>query len=181
MIFHKRSKKYIDPKVQGALVRRIILHWISFVIVAYVATFLLQVLSNPFRSLGEHAMQVWSTYGIFFLVMACLLPAFILDTVRISHRFTGPIYRLRNMVGSIAAGEPTRRLKFRKHDYWPGLADDFNTMVERLTKGEDYLGENEPADKIQWNETATDKSESDEVGPNEMEISETLVKSADPC
>ena len=160
-----RDKKYIDPKIQGALVRRIILHWVVFICMASLATFALQVLSNPFQTLGEHALQVWWIHGSFFLVMACLLPAFVYDTVKMSHRFVGPIYRLRQSIGSIAAGGPATRLKFRKHDYWHGLAEDFNTMIERLTKGEDYLGE------VSQEETASrfeDDGQPGETGPSDL-------------
>ena len=97
--------------------------------------FCLQVLSNPFRSIEEHAQQVWWTHGPFLLVMFFLLPVFILDTIKLSHRFAGPIYRLRNTIRSLANGEEVRPLKFREVDFWQGLADDFNLMVARL-KGE---------------------------------------------
>jgi len=87
------------------------------------------------RTIQEHAQQVWWTHGPFLLVMFFLLPVFILDTIKLSHRFAGPIYRLRNTVRSLANGEEFRPLKFREVDFWQGLAEDFNVMVARL-KGE---------------------------------------------
>jgi hypothetical protein len=141
MSYRVRQKKFIDSKIQGALVCRIILHWFVFLAVASLGAFILQVITNPFQPIAEHARQVWWTHGPFFLVMACLLPAFVYDTVKLSHRFTGPIYRLQQTIRSIIAGGPASRLKFRENDYWQGLAIDFNTMIERLTKGDDYLPE----------------------------------------
>lgn len=130
-----RKKTFVDPKVQGALVRRLVFHWCAFIGVAALVAFCLQVLSNPFRSLQEHAQQVWWTHGPFLLVMFFLLPVFILDTIKLSHRFAGPIYRLRNVVRGLANGDEFKPLKFREIDFWHGLADDFNQMVYRL-KGE---------------------------------------------
>lgn len=130
-----RKKTFIDPLVQGALVRRLVLHWFAFIAVAGLVAFCLQILSNPFRSIEEHAQQVWWTHGPFLLVMFFLLPVFILDTIKLSHRFAGPIYRLRNTIRSLAQGEEVRPLKFREVDFWQELADDFNVMVARL-KGE---------------------------------------------
>lgn len=130
-----RKKTFVDPKVQGALVRRLVFHWCAFLGVAALVAFCLQVLSNPFRSLEEHAQQVWWTHGPFLLVMFFLLPVFILDTIKLSHRFAGPIYRLRNVVRGLANGDEFKPLKFREVDFWQGLADDFNRMVYRL-KGE---------------------------------------------
>ncbi len=85
--------------------------------------------------------QLWWTHGPFLLVMLFLLPVFVHDTIKLSHRFAGPIYRLRQTIRSIAQGNPAKRLKFRDYDFWQGLAEDFNTMVERLSKGADYQGD----------------------------------------
>ena len=129
----ERKKTFIDPKVQGALVRRLIVHWVAFVGVSAAVAFCLQVLSNPFRPISEHAQQLWWTHGPFLLVMVFMLPVFVVDTVKLSHRFAGPIYRLRQTVKGLANGEDFRPLKFRDFDFWQGLALDFNKMVARLS------------------------------------------------
>ena len=128
-----RKKTYVDPKVQGALVRRLVMHWLAFVCVAAAVAFCLQVLSNPLRPLNEHVQQLWWTHGPFLLVMVFLLPVFVFDTIKLSHRFAGPIYRLRHTIRSIAEGNPPPRLKFRDFDFWQGMAQDFNLMVDRLS------------------------------------------------
>lgn len=130
-----RKKTFVDPKVQGALVRRLVLHWCAFIAAAAILAFVLQVLSNPFRSIREHAEQVWWTHGPFLLVLVFLLPVFIIDTIKLSHRFTGPIYRLRQTVRNLSQGGKFTPMKFRDLDFWHGLADDFNLMVDRLTGG----------------------------------------------
>ena len=107
----------------------------AFVTVAAFVAFALQVLSNPFRSLEEHAQQVWWTHGPFLLVLFFMLPVFIVDTLKLSHRFAGPIYRLRQTIRSLAKGGKFTPMKFRDFDFWQGLADDFNQMVERLSGG----------------------------------------------
>ena len=128
-----RKKKFVDPRVQGALVRRLVMHWFSFLVVAGTVTFCLQVLSNPLQPVGHHFQQLWWTHGPFLVVMVFLLPVFVLDTIKVSHRFAGPIYRLRQTIRSIAEGNPPPRLKFRDFDFWQGLAQDFNLMVDTLS------------------------------------------------
>lgn len=137
----ERKKTFVDPKVQGALVRRLVVHWVSFLLVASLVAFCLQVLSNPFRSLAEHTQQLWWTHGPFLLVMVFLLPVFVLDTVKLSHRFAGPIYRLRKVILEIADGSPPPRLKFRDFDFWQGLAADFNRMVDQLVSRRESLAD----------------------------------------
>jgi hypothetical protein len=134
-----RKKTFVDAKVQGALVRRLVFHWLAFIGVASLVAFCLQVLTNPFRPLEEHVQQMWWTHGPFLLVLFFLLPVFIVDTIKLSHRFAGPIYRLRNTIRKMAAGEPFQPVKFREVDFWQGLADDFNTMVEKLSAKDDEV------------------------------------------
>ena len=127
-----RNKTLIDFKLQGALVRRILLHWLGFFVVASVVAFLLQVLSDPLLGLEVHLERLWWTHGPFLVVMLFLLPVFVLDTVKFSNRFAGPIYRLKQTVRTIAQGGPATELQFREYDFWQDLATDFNRMLSRL-------------------------------------------------
>jgi hypothetical protein len=128
-----RRKTFVDAKVQGALVRRLVLHWVAFFAVASIVAFALQVLSNPFRPIEQHLQEMWWTHGPFLLVMFFMLPVFIIDTIKLSHRFAGPIYRLRGVIRGMAQGEPYKPVQFRELDFWQGLADDFNKMVEKIS------------------------------------------------
>ena len=141
-----RKKSYVDPQVQGALVRRLVIHWVSYVSVAAAVAFCLQVLSNPVQPLGEHIQKAWWTHGLFLLVLVFLLPVFVLDSIKLSNRFAGPIYRLRRTIHNIAQGDPPPRLKFRDFDFWQGIAQDFNLMIDRLSGRDIQHEEEDPAE-----------------------------------
>jgi nitrogen fixation/metabolism regulation signal transduction histidine kinase len=128
----RRTKHFIDANVQGALARRIIIHWVLFLTVASVVAFLLQVLSNPFQPISEHLRGLWQTHGVYMLVFVFLLPVFVVDSIKLSHRFAGPIFAMRRAIREIAHGQPPRKLKFRRRDFWHGLAEDYNAMLRRL-------------------------------------------------
>ncbi|TWU29893.1 hypothetical protein [Bythopirellula polymerisocia] len=144
-----RKKTFVDPQVQGALVRRLIMHWIGFFVLASLVAFVLQVLSDPFQPISDHLQQVWWTQGPFLLAALFLLPVFVLDTIKLSHRFVGPINRLQCTIRSIADGNMPTKLKFRDFDFWQSLADDFNQMIDRLRSDgnscEEAADEDEPA------------------------------------
>jgi nitrogen fixation/metabolism regulation signal transduction histidine kinase len=146
MSYPRRTKHFIDSNVQGALARRIILHWLVFMLVTAFVSFVIQVLANPFRPIAEHFQDLWNTQGPFLLVMLFLLPVFVMDSVKLSHRFAGPIFSLRRAIQDIAQGKPARRLKFRKRDFWHGLADDYNTMLTKVGMLEEKPVEREQAD-----------------------------------
>jgi len=142
----QRRRKYIDSSVQGALARRVIFHWLVFLAVASSAALVLQVLSDPFRPANEHLANVWYTQGPFLIVMIFLLPVFVIDTVKISHRFAGPVLSLRRTMRGVADGQPPQKLKFRKQDFWHELADDYNAMIARLVPSTEEHGSPEEAE-----------------------------------
>ena len=144
MGFPARKKNFIDSKVQGALARRIVFHWLLFIIVASVVAFIVQVLSDPFRGLSSHFQELWWSQGPFLLVMFFLLPVFVMDSIKLSNRFAGPIFSLRRAIRSIAQGDAPRKLTFRKYDFWKDLADDYNSMLLKLGAIKDG---SEPAEK----------------------------------
>lgn len=143
MVQPRRKKKFIDADVQGALARRLIFHWLAFTLVAALVAFFLQVLSNPFRPLSVHVQEAWWTHGPFLLVLVFLLPVFVVDTIKISHRFAGPIFALRRAICEVADGKQARKIHFRRHDFWHDLARDYNAMLEKLGLVENGSGQHE--------------------------------------
>ena len=128
---HTSRKRYwIDRKLQGALAIRVSLHWLIFTCVAGALTLMFQFMCNPTASLSEHFATVWNDQGPFTLVMLLLLPVFLYDTVKLSNRFAGPVLRLRRAMTAINNGQPPERLTFRDNDFWKGMADDFNKLID---------------------------------------------------
>ena len=68
--------------------------------------------------------------------MVFLLPVFVMDTIKLSHRFAGPIFSLRREMREVADGKPPQKLQFRQGDFWHDLADDYNAMIARLAPEE---------------------------------------------
>lgn len=149
----RRTKHFIDSNVQGALARRIICHWLVFLAVAFLVSFVLQVLTNPFRPVAEHMQDLWITQGPFLLVTAFLLPVFVVDTIKLSHRFAGPIFALRRAIREAAAGAEPRRLKFRRHDFWQDLAGDYNSLLERLGAFKDEKSDSAEYEQLEKSNT----------------------------
>src|SRR5215212_6648578 len=141
MGYPNRKKHFIDSHVQGALARRIIFHWLLFMVVTSIVAFVLQVLADPFRGLTSHLQDLWWAQGPFLLVMVFLLPVFVMDAIKLSNRFAGPIFSLRRAIRKVADGEAPRKLKFRQGDFWQDLAEDYNAMLSQLGAIEDEKSE----------------------------------------
>lgn len=133
----KRSRVYIDYPVQGALARRIVVHWCVFFILSMISLFALELfLGDPELTLAGHLGVLWGKYAFFVILMICILPTFVYDSIKLSNRFVGPIMRLRESIRNLAKGEKVEELKFRDNDFWYELSDDFNVVARRVQSSE---------------------------------------------
>lgn len=129
----RRTRKLIDYEVQSSLVARLCLHWVLFLAATAIAMFFwIRLFESPTDTLGATTSRFWNTFVPMLIVAIALLPVFVLDAVKLSNRFTGPIFRLRRTLSNLAQGQSCRPLEFRNNDFWKSLANDFNLVVNRL-------------------------------------------------
>ena len=128
-----RSKLYVDNAVQGAIAKRVMFHWFLFFTLMSLSVVSLEFfLGESHLSLAQHMGVVWGKYAFFFILMLALLPTFIYDTVKLSHRFAGPVMRLKDSLRRLPDGEQVPQLKFRENDFWLDLSHDFNRVAGRV-------------------------------------------------
>ncbi len=138
-----RKQKYIDSHVQGALCKRIFLHWCVFFIVSMLAIGGIQVLlGNPGEPLSQRVAEQFGQLFFFGVVLASLLPAFMLDTVRFSNRFVGPFARLRRCMRELAQFDKAESIHFRDNDFWSDAANEFNLLRTRYLEYKRLCDEN---------------------------------------
>ncbi len=129
----KRKQNFVDGSVQGGLVRRIFLHWLLFFFVTAMAVLILKTLlgdpSLPFAERFQTEVREFTFLGIIFVA---IFPAFMLDTIRFSNRFVGPIHRLRRHLVELGSVGETAEIKFRDNDFWQGIAGEFKVVQERM-------------------------------------------------
>ncbi len=105
----------------------------------------MQVFTGGFeRPLTAHLDEIWSRYAPLTIVFLVMLPAFIFDLLKLSHRFTGPVAKLRRALDELAAGKPVAPIRFRQHDFWQDAATNFNTIAARLEANRDPGGQADP-------------------------------------
>ena len=126
----QRKQNYVDSHVQGALLRRICSHWLVFFFVSAIAVIMLQtLLGDPAKTLGQRLKLETGEFMLMAIVMISLFPAFMLDTIRFSNRFVGPIGRVRRYLRQLREGQ-TEHCKFRDDDFWSEMAKEFNDVAD---------------------------------------------------
>ncbi len=133
MVKFQRKKNFVDGKVQGGLVRRIMCHWLCFFgITAFLFVVMQTMLGDPEMSMAESLATGVREYALLALIILAVLPAFALDTIRFSNRFVGPVFRLRRALRELGEHGTTDTLQFRDNDFWQEIAGDLNKVIARL-------------------------------------------------
>lgn len=136
-----RKRIYVDRHVQGGIVARLAALWIATMALAIGLGLLTQFFANPTEGLAPFLDDAWRNIVPLLLAFAVTLPIAVLHLLRFSHRFAGPIVRLRRGMQALANGLEAAPMQFREHDYWQDLAEEFNRIRSRLEKATQRVAE----------------------------------------
>jgi hypothetical protein len=131
-----RHRVFVDKVVQGALIRHMMRCWL----VSYVLFGGLTLVGWMFIHPGLQAFVGPQAFMVEILPMAVVglgaaaivLPLYLWGLVRVSHRFAGPIVRLKRVMRVAADGGPLDPIHFRNDDFWPELATSYNDLLIRV-------------------------------------------------
>jgi hypothetical protein len=127
MFTSRRRQLFIDG-VQSVIMVRVVAYWLFCLLAsALMACCWIAWLDRPASS-GELIALLFRHYGPVFLATLILLPLVIMDVLRLTNRFVGPVFRLRRALREAAEGHP-KPLQFRDDDFWREVAEDFNRAV----------------------------------------------------
>jgi len=128
-----RRQLFVDPKVQGALVIRVVFYWVVCLITITLMLLCWSILRTP-RMFYAHFDDMWFHYGPALVASFILLPMVVADIIRVSNRFAGPLVRLRRSMRALARGEHVRPISFREGDFWQEFAEEFNAIAARVQR-----------------------------------------------
>jgi len=127
-----RRRYFVDPPVQGALLKQAISYWLwasaTFVLVIFVYRVFPAYLSGT----GHESGRIWYHIAPYLVASVVLFPIVMFRAIRFSHRFVGPMVRVRRTLKQLARGETTPIGRFRKNDFWSDTADDINAIAALL-------------------------------------------------
>jgi hypothetical protein len=142
----QRRRFLVDPKVQGSLLLRVFTYWAAclsavFLLLAIVPLAVCgMVVESPppvTQLLAETCRALWPA----LLASLMVLPFILIDCLRLSNRFAGPMLRLRRAMNRLARGESVEPIKFRDEDFWYDFTEDYNRLAVRVRQLERRAGE----------------------------------------
>ena len=149
-----RKRCFVDPKIQGALVLRVVMYWLVCVIGIVLMILCWRAGTGPARPFYLRLVEMWPYYGPAVVVSLLMLPLVVADIIRFSNRFVGPMLRLRQAMRQLARGEYVEPIEFRGTDLWQEFADAFNAVlahaqgpaaIESTPRAAEWKQDEEPA------------------------------------
>lgn len=141
-----RKQLFVDPKVQGTLLLRAVMYWVMCLTVITCMILVWRIVTGPARIFYTHFDDMWFHMGPALVASLLLLPVVLLDVLRTTNRFSGPVFRIRNGLRHLAQGLPVAPIHLRRGDFWHELAEEFNAVAARVQELERNQADREPDD-----------------------------------
>lgn len=130
----RRTQLLIDADLQGTLLRRVVIYWlgaIAFYSGAVVLSKLLWGESLGASLVRESARLILPAAAISLLP----LPLVLRDLLRVTHRYAGPMLRIRRGLAELAHNGSSMPIVPRSGDAWPECVADFNSLAKAIEEG----------------------------------------------
>lgn len=128
----RRKKVFVDARIQGSLLKRMLLHWVAY----FAAVLLILGGIHYLKSRLDPSEAHWGSFflhnGVTLLLVLALLPIFLHDTLKLTSRFAGPLKRLQIGLEKLADGDPIDPITLRRGDYLGELTNQFNRLRDRI-------------------------------------------------
>ena len=129
---NRRSRLFIEPRMQGLLVFKILLYWVNGFLTIGLLLAAWSVFTDMPATSSELITNMWKSVGPALFASIFLMPLIVLDCIRWSNRYAGPMVRLHQSMAKLADGQTVEPLKFRDGDLWSEMANEFNRIAARL-------------------------------------------------
>jgi hypothetical protein len=129
-----RTRLLIDRPIQFAIIVRALTYWLVCLMMQILSITLLPLLFHPPENYYVIGEQFWWMLGLGVVGSIAALPLIVMDILRLSHRWVGPVFRLRSYLESLRYGQPVGSLHFRAGDFWHELAIDLSSIGTELSE-----------------------------------------------
>jgi hypothetical protein len=131
---HQRWHIFVDRPIQGALLLRASVYCAICLTMQQLIVCLFVLLTSTTADMNTNGARLWWHIQLSIVASLAILPILLLDILKLSHRWVGPVFRLRASMHALSVGESIPPIRFRDGDYWQDLASDVNVVAAELIK-----------------------------------------------
>jgi len=128
----RRKRWFADPRLQCGMLARVILYWLYSVSAMGAMGLIWIWLARRPQSPAQWWDLISLNFGPLVVGSLVILPLLLLDCLRFSRRFAGPMVRCRRALRDLANGDPVEKVTLRQNDFWYEFARDVNQLEEQL-------------------------------------------------
>lgn len=133
MIGPKRRRILLaDRKLQGALMAHCVLYWFYCLFSVSLIAMCWIIFTKTPRTSADLFEQLWMNCGPALVGSILLLPLVMMDCLRLSNRFAGPMVRLRRAMGELAKGDLPSEVHLRDGDFWQEFSWNMNDVIRKM-------------------------------------------------
>ncbi len=126
---HRRRIKVIDNVFQYRVIAVLLVIVVCGAAAFAVGALLVSAIAGARAPSGPRLLSLFPSILINDLVIMVLL---IVAGIFVTHRVAGPVFRVQSDIDRVLAGEKNVRVKFRRNDAFPELAEKVNKLIERI-------------------------------------------------
>lgn len=125
----RRRQMMMDQAVQGALIGRVCRYWLMALASLLMFHIVSAIWTTPGLTLSEATRNSVRELSAPAVASLLVLPLAIVDMVRLSSRFVGPVMELRRALRQHELGDDVTPLRIRNRDLWGDLIETANRSV----------------------------------------------------
>jgi len=137
MAHNRRQCLLVDRKVQGMLLVRVVAYWSMAVMAIGLMVGFQVLMEGAHASVNVIVNRALLHFGPALLAAVLLLPIMLLDCLRTTSKFAGPMHRLHQELHNLADGKRAEKIQLRKNDLYADLICEFNRLVDHLQGDEE--------------------------------------------
>ncbi len=135
----KRRFGFVDRPIQMRLIGRVINYFLTAIVLSIFTWAACQAALTGNDFLACIRDSVVRFYPV-FLVLLVILPIALLDIVRITNQFAGPVKRLQNQLKDFERGEKIKPLSIRESDLCADdLPNSINALIDKIDELESVV------------------------------------------
>ncbi len=132
-----RLKKLINWTVQGPIVTRLIIHFLSYNIATLFLLLLVYGIKTSLAAIAEtpvsaEPLTFWQQAAPVVICMCVMMPFMIWDLIKLTNRIAGPLFRFESILKEFAKSGVLRKAALREGDLLTDYQKQFNEFVESL-------------------------------------------------
>jgi hypothetical protein len=131
---YPRWRIFVDRPIQGALLCRALMYWMVSLLMQQLIVFLFVLVTSSAADFGLSGARLFWHIEVSIIASLAILPIMLLDILKLSHRWVGPLFRLRASLHDLSLGQPVPPIRFRDGDFWQDLARDVNVVTAELNR-----------------------------------------------